>query len=369
MTSKPPYPSRRSFLAFSAFAAASAATLAACGAGGTKSGKDKILFEELAATQGDPETTSLKYQGQASAVSLPELAESLGFLGPVKLDWVGNTISGPQDIQSAATKQTHFGGAFNGAVVKLIAAGAPITAVVSFLGLTPEVYNGFYVLEDSDIHTADDLVGKKVAMNTLGAQYEAVLDIHLQRAGFSNDRLKKVERIVVPPLNTEESLRRKQIDVGALGGILREKALATGGVRELFSDYSTLGPVDLDVYAFRDDFIQDNPNTVRVFTTGVAQAIEWARVTPRDEVIERFTKIIKDRGRSEDTSTLKYWKGTGVAKPGGVISDDEWSTWITWLEGQGQIDKGKVTPADIYTNAFNPYTQPNPPAIPAVRPI
>ena len=39
--------------------------------------------------------------------------------GKIKLDWVGNTISGPQDIQSAATGQTDFGGAFAGAVAKL----------------------------------------------------------------------------------------------------------------------------------------------------------------------------------------------------------------------------------------------------------
>jgi len=53
-----------------------------------------------------------------------ELAADLGYLQDLKLDWVGNTISGPQDIQSAATRQTDFGGAFNGAVVKLVAAGA-----------------------------------------------------------------------------------------------------------------------------------------------------------------------------------------------------------------------------------------------------
>ena len=75
-------------------------------------------------------------------------AESdLGYLGDVKLKWIGNTISGPQDIQAATTGDTDFGGAFNGAIVKLKVSKAPITAVVSYygsalpnlLGLAPDV--------------------------------------------------------------------------------------------------------------------------------------------------------------------------------------------------------------------------------------
>lgn len=80
------------------------------------------------------EVSELKYQGSVGTVTPAELAENLGFLGSIKLKWVGNTISGPQDIQSAATGQTDFGGAFNGAIVKLVAAKAPIKAVISYYG-------------------------------------------------------------------------------------------------------------------------------------------------------------------------------------------------------------------------------------------
>ena len=50
-----------------------------------------------------PEKLELRYQGWASKVLYPELAEDLGYLAPIKLKWVGNTISGPQDIQAAVT--------------------------------------------------------------------------------------------------------------------------------------------------------------------------------------------------------------------------------------------------------------------------
>src|ERR1700712_3087236 len=78
-----------------------------------------------------PEKLELRYQGWASKVLLPELAEDLGYLAPVKLNWVGNTISGPQDIQATVTGDVDFGGAFNGSIVKLVAAHAPVKAVIS----------------------------------------------------------------------------------------------------------------------------------------------------------------------------------------------------------------------------------------------
>ena len=45
--------------------------------------------------------TVVRYQGWAGEVRFQELAEELGYYQKIKLDWVGNTTSGPQDIQSA----------------------------------------------------------------------------------------------------------------------------------------------------------------------------------------------------------------------------------------------------------------------------
>ncbi|WP_037359326.1 ABC transporter substrate-binding protein [Amycolatopsis orientalis] len=300
-------------------------------------------------------TKTLRYQGWAGQVTPPELAADLGFLQDVKLQWVGNTISGPQDIQSAATGQVDFGGAFNGAVVKLAAANAPITSVISYYGVDKTAWNGFYVADGSPIRSPRDLVGKKVGMNTLGAHSEAMLDIYLQRNGLAKDDIGKVEPVVVPPVNTEQSLRQGQIEVGVLGDILRDKALARGGIRKLFDDYQLLGAFSAGTYVFRKDFVERNPDTVRTFVAGVGKAIEWSKSTPRAAVIERFTKIVSDRKRNEDPDALKYWTSFGVAGPGGLIQDRELQLWIDWLGSRGDVKPGSVKPADLYTNRFNPH--------------
>lgn len=299
------------------------------------------------------QVTALKYQGSVGAVTLPELAAELGYLGDLTLDWVGNTISGPQDIQSAATGQTHFGGAFNGAIVKLAAGKAQIKAVASYYGSDKDTYLGYYVLEDSPIRSARDLIGKKVGMNTLGAHAQALLDIYLERNGVPKAEADRVESLVVPPVNTEQALRQKQIEVGVLSGVLRDKALATGGIRPLFKDFELLGSFSAGSYVMTQRFIKENPDTVRAFTTGVAKAIEWSRATPREEVIAKMTEIVKKRGRNEDTSTLQYWHSYGVAEPGGRIADKEFQLWIDWLSARGEIKKGQLKAADLYTNEFN----------------
>ncbi|MFD7264010.1 ABC transporter substrate-binding protein [Streptomyces sp. NPDC059874] len=298
---------------------------------------------------------TLKYQGSVGAVSLPELAADLGYFEDVKLEWVGNTISGPQDIQSAATGQTHFGSAFNGAVIKLAAGNAPIKAVISSYGSDQHSYAGYFVLEDSPIRSARDLIGKKVGMNTLGAHYQALLDLYLSRNNFSKADAEKVEPLVVPPVNTEQALRQKQIEVGVLTGILRDKAVAGGGIRPLFTDVELLGPFSAGTYIMTERFIKQNPDTVRIFTTGVAKAIEWSRTTPREEAVARMTEIVKKRGRNEDTAALQYWRSYGVAETGGKIADKEFQLWLDWLGDRGEIKKGQLKPSDLYTNEFNGY--------------
>jgi ABC-type nitrate/sulfonate/bicarbonate transport system substrate-binding protein len=299
----------------------------------------------------------LHYQGSVDAVTLPELAAELGYLDDVTLQWIGNTISGPQDIQAATTGDTDFGGAFNGAIVKLKAAGAPIQAVIGYYGVDEASYNGFFVLDGSPIRSARDLIGKKVGMNTLGAHHEAVLKTYLSRNGLTDDEIAQVTEVVVPPVNTEQALRAGQVDVAVLGGTLRDKALDRGGIHPLFTDFDLLGRFTAGSYVFRSDFIKRNPDTVRTFVTGVAKAIEWARSQPRETVIATYEKILKSRGRNEDDSQLRYWKSTGVAGTGGVIADAEFQVWIDWLTRQGELKGKTVKLADLYTNQFNPYRQ------------
>lgn len=302
-----------------------------------------------------PEQLELRYQGFTGQVTYPELAEDLGLLAPIKLNYVGNTISGPQDIQSVVTGDTDYGGAFNGAVIKLLAAKAPIKAVIGYYGTDENTWVGYYVLDDSPIKTARDLIGKKVSVNTLGAHVEFILREYLTRGGLSKDEIEQVTLVVVPPVSGEQALRQKQVDVSTMSGIVRDKALSRGGLRLLFSDYELFGKFTAGSYVFSEAFLENKPRTVKKFVEGTAQAIEWARSHPREEVIARYTAIINKRHRQEDASAVPFWRSTGIAYPGGVIHDSELQVWLDWLVKSGQLPAGKLQVRDLYTNQYNPF--------------
>ena len=314
-----------------------------------------VCLAGLAMAEPPLEKTEVSYQGWAGQVLFPELAEDLGYLAPLKLKWVGNTISGPQDIQSVVTGDIDIGGAFYGSIIKLFAARASIKAVVGYYGSDADTYYGYYVKQDSPIKTARDLIGKKVAVNTLGAHLEFVLREYLARGGLTPAEIKQVTLVAIPPVTGEQALRQGQVDVTTLNGVLRDKALERGGLRRLFADTDLFGNFTGGAYIVRDKFIKDNPNTTRKLVEGISRAIVWAQTTPPQDVRARFLKIIAQRKRNEDASPIKYWKSTGVAAKGGLIGPAEIQVWIEWLVRDGFLTPGQIKASDIYTNEFNFY--------------
>jgi ABC-type nitrate/sulfonate/bicarbonate transport system substrate-binding protein len=308
-----------------------------------------------AESRADPsglELTELRYEPYAGIVFFPELAEDLGYLAPIKLKYLGSTISGPASIQNVVTGETDLGGAFNGAIIKLVAAKAPIKAVIGYYGADAETFQGFYVLEDSPIRGGRDLIGKKVAVNTLGAHSEFMWREYLSREGLSEAEIKQTTLVVIPPSNGEQALRQRQVDVVSLSQVFRHKALERGGLRQLFSDYSVFGEFTAGSIVMTDKFLKQNPNTARKFVQAMAKAIEWARTTPRDQVIARFQKIILRHGTQADADAQKYWRSTAVPSPGGRLSDKEFQVWIDWMVKDGQLKAGQIKASDLYTNAF-----------------
>ena len=300
----------------------------------------------------------LQYQSAPGSVVLPELAADLGYLGDLKLDNIGISTGGPESIQLTATKQTDFGSAFNGAIIKSYSKNVKLKSVVGSYGSDENTFMGAYALEGSSIKSEKDFIGKKIGVNILGAHMEFVVKDYLRKGGLTEKEIDEVTLVTIPASNAEQSLRNNQIDVVILSGIARDRALETGGITEIFKDIEVFGSeFTAGDYFFTEQYIKENPNTVKLFVEGVAKAIDWAQTTPREEVIARFEKIIKERGRKETADNLKYWQSTGIAETGGVIAVSEYDVWIDWLVKNGELEEGQVKAEDLYTNEYNPFAE------------
>lgn len=297
----------------------------------------------------------LRYQSYPGLVSLPELAQDLGYLGDIKLSYVGSVQGGPQDLLTLVAGDVDFAGAFNGAVVKVIAAGLDVVPVVASYGSDAEQNVGFYVLENSPIRSARDFIGKKVAVNAYGAHYDFVVKDYLARHGLTEQEIRQVELIMLPPVSSEQALRNGQIDIAVFSGILEKRALKTSGVRSIFKDIDLYGPFTAGSYSMRGDFIQQNPEVARTFVSGVAQAQEWLHRTPKEQIIARMESIIEKRQRNENTVLIPYYTGTGVHEIGGVQKDQDFAPWVKALEQEHKLKPNQIDVSRIYSNEFNPY--------------
>jgi ABC-type nitrate/sulfonate/bicarbonate transport system substrate-binding protein len=327
-----------------------AVALSACGGGGDDA--------TAKGASGGDETTTIRYQAGAGTISPLELADALGYLGDLQITSVGDVTGGPESIQAVATDQADISSiAFDGSIAKAIGAGANVKAVIGAYGSNQQSYAALYTLDDSSIKSAKDLVGKKVGVNTLGANEEAFMKLWLKEQGLSEDEIGQVQFVVIPPVNAEQALREKQLDGVVLGGALAELAVSNGGVTPIAKDIDVLGDYTGNSLVMNNDFIASNPKTTATLVAGLAKAIDWLQTTPRAQVIAEAEKVAAAHGRPEDKESLKFWKSQGVANKGGVIEPKEFTTWIKLQEAEGELQPGQVTLADAYTDDFNPYSK------------
>lgn len=317
-----------------------------------------VAFGAAACSPGeaaDAEPSTLRYQGGPGLLNYAELADALGYLDGLKIKLVGEVQGGPAALQGLATDQTDFAvGPFNGATAKVVSTGLKLKAVVAAYGSTDKVNSSLLTLESSDIKGARDLIGKKVAVNTLGANAEAVLDTYLEKEGLSQAEIKKVTLVPLPGINTEPALRKGQVDAAYLGFAAKAVALGHGGIRTLATDIDFVGPYNGGSYVLKDEFIKKHPATAKKLVGAITKAIVWDQAHTPQETIAVYSRYLEKVGRPQYAKALVNWSGNGIATPGGVLRDQDFSIWIDWLKSSGEIEAASLKPSDLYTNEFNP---------------
>src|SRR4051795_2425947 len=243
---------------------------------------------------------TIRYQAYQGTVNLPELAAALGDLDGVKLKYLGTVQGGPQSIQALVSNQVDYGAAFNGAIAQIRATGAPITSVISYYGSSDAVTSSIVVKDDGAISTPKDLIGKKVAVNTLGANAEAVLDTWLAKGGLSQDEIKRVTLVPLPGINEEAALREGKVEAAYLGGALQESALSRPGLKILTTDVALVGPYNGGSIVLREDFIKKNPELTKTFVAGLAKALVHPEKHTADQVRSVLADWLTKQGRPDD---------------------------------------------------------------------
>lgn len=297
------------------------------------------------AAQAAEEATTIRFLGSHGGVSAHELAEELGYFEGtgIVLENIGYAGGGPESLFALASGSVELGSAATAAVLNSIAGGNDFVAAYPSNGINAEVQSIFYVLEDSPIQSITDIVGKTVAVNTLGAHLDYTVREALHAEGLAENAARLV---VVPGPQLEQVLRSKQVDVSAFGywqTTFEGAARKVGGLRPIFGDTSVLGEIAGGFVVLRRDWTEEHPQAAKTFVDASAKALDFARENP-DKTKEVLARVLKERG--ENPEIAQYFAGYGV-RAGGRAVDRDVQFWIDVLVREGKLSEGQLKAEDI----------------------
>jgi ABC-type nitrate/sulfonate/bicarbonate transport system substrate-binding protein len=298
--------------------------------------------------------TEIKYGTENYVVNMPELADALGYIPNIELKPVTNglTIPPAQFIQTVLSGEVTYGFSNFGGLITANAQGQKVKAVIAFNGNAEGAAGGFYVKSDSDIHSAQDLVGKKVAI-VPGTLSELELDLYLKQNGIEVDEVEHVS-VSYAGNGGEQEVRSGELDAFSASGNQKIAAEERGGLRQLVSEQEILGTIELDAYFFADKWIEENPEAIKEFVSGTAKAIVWSQTHPVKQVLAKYIAYLNAHGQGSEAEAFAGYQTNGDLK-GGLITEQSFTDNVEWLELIGQLQPGQVKPEDVYTNEFNPY--------------
>lgn len=288
---------------------------------------------------------TLRFLASHGGVAAHELAWELGFFDGtgITLENVGYSGGGPESLFALASGSVEIGSAATAAVINSIAGGNDFVAAYPSNGINQEAQSIFYVLEDSPIRELDDIAGKTIAVNTLGAHLDYTVREALHSIGLPQNA---ANLVTVPGPQLEQVLRSEQVDIAAFGywqttfeGVARE----TGGIRAVFDDTDVLGEIAGGFVVLRRDFVDAHPEAARTFVQQSARALDYARENP-EEARAVLARVLEARGENPDIA--RYFAGFGV-REGGLPVERDIQFWIDVLERDGTLQPGRLTAADL----------------------
>lgn len=258
-------------------------------------------------------------------------------------------------MQNLATGQIDYVSvAFTGAIENVISKGSKLKAVLSVLGSADNDYIALLSKKGVDLSTPRSWIGKKIAVNTLGATDQALIDTWLQRGGLTPAQIAQVTLVPVTPLDATDAVLHGQVDGTLASGPLLAEALKTGQLQIDFKDSSFLGAYDSNDAVMTAAWLAAHPAAAKELIGGVAKAIHFTQTHPAKDALAKLVPWLKANGLSEDANALQYWTTNGVVTPGGYIKTSYFSQWIPWLKSQHLIT-GNPNVSSMFTNAYNPY--------------
>jgi NitT/TauT family transport system substrate-binding protein len=155
----------------------------------------------------------------------------------------------------------------------------------------------FMVKNDSPIKTMEDLLGKKIAVVTVGGACDLILNDVLQKKGLD---YKSIGYTVMGVPDMAPTVLRGGVDAACIPEPLLSVVQAQGGLRSVFDLFSgEYDRVPLVGFPVTQKFAESNPNTVAALQRALAKGLKFAHENPDKlrDIYPTFTTLKPELAR------------------------------------------------------------------------
>jgi NitT/TauT family transport system substrate-binding protein len=251
-------------------------------------------------------------------------------------------------LAEVASKGAAFGLVDGATLVRAVANGAPVKAVMSIMATSPM---GVVVRADANIKTLADLVGKRIAATT-GEPGIAMLLAALKAQGIDSS---KVEIVGMDGIQKLVSVAEGRSHAMIGGAENHAVVLGLRGVPATTLTFADAGlPMIGLVVITHNDTIRDKPAFVRGFVRATQQAYAAAERDPGASILA-LPKLSPGAEREFPLQRLKaalpLLRANGSSEPFGTMTDAAWAATIKTM-GTFEPLKKLPAPAALFTNQF-----------------
>jgi ABC-type nitrate/sulfonate/bicarbonate transport system substrate-binding protein len=205
----------------------------------------------------------------------------------------------------------------------------------------------YFARTNGPIKSLEDIVGKKVAIDSFYSCNEGYLIYYLNQKGIKGE----AEWVVLPDVGQmEQALTQELIDLTTSHAPHGSLAAQAGGNTQIASTWDIFHSTasGLSIRSVHEDLIAAHPDKVRAFAKGLYRIRTWINANMAEGIKISRTAL----GLDPNTGSVE-WDGRWFAETPGIAKEDI-ELWFGISEAIGYWKHGDIKPEDIYTNEFAP---------------
>jgi ABC-type nitrate/sulfonate/bicarbonate transport system substrate-binding protein len=282
------------------------------------------------------------------------VGDKMGFFteAGVEIEYTGE-VSSPQQIPSLLSGDNDIGDGHPNTIAIARAGGAYLRGVATdgiepdYSETDPHLLHMWWVSnKNGPLKTLDDLktFPGKIKMQSISRNQcqEFMTDVLLERLGLPKD---KIEYILLPDVEGVLSLKQGFIDIATPHPPFYRPIEQTGIANVLITSREIVGlDAGTSLWAFTDEFIENNPEAVGRFVKAIKKASRWANDNP-----EQTAKWTEEAIGVPVLANHWYSREAAIDEAGIEV-------WIDGAFRGGALEPGtKIAVSDIITHEFEHY--------------